>query len=74
MVAKVDFNKNIFIFCKNEIFLYLCRRNRITFNLKKDNMSLFWIIVAVIYGIGLVTMIISYVTAQEVPPELEDLF
>ena len=37
-------------------------------------MSLFWIIVAVIYGIGLVTMIISYVTAQEVPPELEDLF
>lgn len=37
-------------------------------------MKLFWIIVAIIYGIGLVTMIYSYMTAEEVPPELEDLF
>ena len=37
-------------------------------------MSLFWIIVAIIYGIGLISMIVSYVTAEEVPPELEDLF
>jgi hypothetical protein len=37
-------------------------------------MSLFWIIVAIIYGIGLITMIYSYATAKEVPPELEDLF
>ena len=37
-------------------------------------MSLFWIIVAIIYGIGLVAMIYSYVAAEEVPPELEDLF
>lgn len=37
-------------------------------------MSLFWIIVAIIYGIGLITMIVSYTAAEEVPPELEDLF
>lgn len=37
-------------------------------------MSLFWAIVAIIYGIGLITMIVSYATAEEVPPELEDLF
>lgn len=37
-------------------------------------MSLFWIIFAIIYGIGLISMIVSYVGAEEVPPELEDLF
>ena len=37
-------------------------------------MSLFWIIIAVIYGISLVAVIMSYVFAEDVPPELEDLF
>lgn len=37
-------------------------------------MSLVWIIIAVIYGVSLISMVISYVFAEDVPPELEDLF
>ena len=33
-----------------------------------------WITLGIIYGIGLICLIISFMTAKECPPELEDLF